>query len=66
MAIEVEILKNERESLKLALREVEAEQRKLDAQVKRLRQREIHIKREVEALSTLIEIDESRNAETAG
>jgi hypothetical protein len=36
------------------LRELEIEQRKLDTELKKLRQREIRAKREIEALGTLI------------
>ncbi len=54
MAIDAETLKAEREQLKEALRELEIEQRKLDTELKKLRQREIRTKREIEALGTLI------------
>ena len=60
MAIDLEILKSEREKLKEGLREVEGELRKLEAQLKILRQREIQTKREIEAVSTLIDIKDSR------
>ena len=60
MAIELELLKSERDKLKEGLREVEAELRKLEADVKVLRQREISTKREIEALGTLIDIKETR------
>ena len=43
-----------------SLREVEGELRKLEAQLKVLRQREIQTKREIEAVSTLIDIKDSR------
>jgi hypothetical protein len=42
------------------LRETEAELRKMEADVKLLRQREIQTKREIEALSTLVELKEGR------
>jgi predicted nucleic acid-binding Zn-ribbon protein len=58
--IDLELMKNERDKLKEGLREVEAELRKLEAEVKGLRQREIQTKREIEALTTLIDIKESR------
>jgi predicted nucleic acid-binding Zn-ribbon protein len=64
VAIELEVLKSERDKLKEGLREVEAELRKLEAELKQLRQREIQTKREIEALSTLIDIKESRDAKT--
>ena len=60
MAIDVEVLKSEREKLKEGLREVEAELRKLEADLKQLRQREIQTKREIEAVTTLIDIHDSR------
>ena len=60
MAIDLEILKSERDKLKEGLREVEGELRKLEAQLKVLRQREIQTKREIEAVSTLIDIKDSR------
>ena len=65
MAIELEILKNERDKLREGLREVEAEVRKAEAELKGLRQREIQTKREIEALSTLIDIKEQRDAKPA-
>lgn len=60
MAIDLEILKSERDKLKEGLRDVEGELRKLEAQLKTLRQREIQTKREIEAFSTLIEIKEPK------
>ena len=60
MAIDLELLKSERDKLKEGLREVEGELRKLEAQLKVLRQREIQTKREIEAVSTLIDIKDSR------
>jgi len=54
VAIDAETLKAERDQLKEALRELEIEQRKLDTELKKLRQREIRTKREIEALGTLI------------
>ena len=62
MAIELDLLKTERDKLKEGLREVEAELRKMEADVKVLRQREIQAKREIEALNTLIDIKETREA----
>jgi hypothetical protein len=62
MPIELEILKNERDKLRESLREVEAEVRKAEADLKILRQREIQTKREIEALSTLVDIKEQREA----
>jgi len=60
VAIDLELLKSERDKLKDSLREVEGELRKLEAQLKVLRQREIQTKREIEAVSTLIDIKDSR------
>lgn len=60
MPLDPETLKTERDKLKDALRALEADQRKLEAELKGLRQREIQTKREIEALSTLIDINESR------
>jgi septation ring formation regulator EzrA len=56
MAIDLESLKAERERLKQELREIEGEHRKAEAHLKQLRQSEIKAKREIEALSTLIEM----------
>ena len=61
MAIDLDILKSERDKLKEGLRDVEGELRKLEAQLKVLRQREIQTKREIEAVSTLIDIKDSRD-----
>ena len=63
MALDVETLKTERDQLKQSLRELEAEQRKVDATLKNLRQRELKAKREIEALTTLIELQERRQDE---
>jgi hypothetical protein len=63
--IELELLKSERDKLKEGLREVEAELRKMEADVKTLRQREIQTKREIEALGTLIDVRESRETTPA-
>jgi predicted nucleic acid-binding Zn-ribbon protein len=60
VAIDLDVLKSERDKLKEGLREVEGDLRKLEAQLKVLRQREIQTKREIEALSTLIDIKDSR------
>jgi chromosome segregation ATPase len=60
--IDVESLKREREQVKESLRQIEADTRRLDMEVKALRQREIQAKREIDALSALIEIAETRAA----
>jgi predicted nucleic acid-binding Zn-ribbon protein len=65
VAIDLEVLKSERDKLKEGLREVEGELRKLEAQLKVLRQREIQTKREIEAVSTLIDIKDSREPKAA-
>lgn len=65
MAIDLDLLKSERDKLKEGLREVEGELRKLEAQLKVLRQREIQTKREIEAVSTLIDIKDSREPRDA-
>jgi chromosome segregation ATPase len=65
VSIDVESLKTEREKQKTQLRELEAEQRKLEAELKALRQREIRTKREIEALSTLIELNSPPDAAEA-
>ncbi len=64
MAIDVETLRTERDRLKESLREVEVEQRKLEASIKGLRQQELKVKREIEALSTLIELAEGKGEST--
>jgi hypothetical protein len=58
--IDLETLKGERDRLRDALRETETDVRKVEADLKLLRQREIQTKREIEALSTLIEMKEQR------
>ena len=65
MAIDRAVLKSERDKLKEGLREVEGELRRLEAELKALRQREIQTKREIEALATLIDIQESRETRQA-
>jgi uncharacterized coiled-coil DUF342 family protein len=65
LSIELGVLKTERERLKESLRDVEGELRKLEVELKGLRQREIQTKREIEALSTLIDIQESREPKDA-
>ena len=60
MSIDIESLKSERDRLKSQLREVETKQRALEAELKTLRQSEIRSKREIEALSTLIELNEPK------
>jgi predicted nucleic acid-binding Zn-ribbon protein len=67
VSIDLQTLKAERDKLKESLRVLEGEQRKLESELKLLRQREIRTKREIEALSTLVELNESRaNGDDAG
>jgi predicted nucleic acid-binding Zn-ribbon protein len=66
LSIDVESLKAERDQLKTELRELDVEQRKLEVDIKNLRQKEIRGKREIEALSTLIELHEPRPETPAG
>ena len=60
MALDLEQLRAERDLTKDVLRELEVETRRLDAEVKNLRQREVQTKREIDALNSLIDIAESR------
>ncbi len=60
MPLNVDTLKSERDKLKEGLREIEADQRKLEAEIKALRQRELQAKREIEALNVLLEIHDAR------
>lgn len=62
MAISIDSLKSEREALKEQLRHLEAEQRRVEAELKLVRQRELRTKREIEALSTLIDIGSEPDA----
>lgn len=61
MAIDLKKLKDERDALKDQLRKLEVSQREIEAKLKVLRQQEIRSKREIEALSTLIELAENKN-----
>lgn len=65
MPIDVESLKQERDQVKDSLRQIEADARRLDLEVKTLRQREIQAKREIDALTALIEIADSRSEPVA-
>lgn len=58
MAIPSETLNNERNALKEQLREIEAEQRRVEGELKQVRQKELRIKREIEAITTLLEFTE--------
>jgi len=59
--LNIESLKAERERLRDDLRLLEADQRKLESEIKALRQKEIQTKREIEALTTLIDLNEGRS-----
>jgi septation ring formation regulator EzrA len=61
VALDLTSLRAERDRLREALRDLEADQRKLEAELKSLRQREIQAKRAIEALTTLIDNDEARD-----
>ncbi len=65
MAISTELLQKERESLKAELREIDAEQRRIEGLLKEVRQRELRTKREIEALSTLIDLQEGSDEKAA-
>jgi predicted nucleic acid-binding Zn-ribbon protein len=66
VAIDTDTLKAERDRLTAALREVEAGQRRVEAELKSLRQREIQTKREIEALTVLIDVNETNQPEERG
>jgi hypothetical protein len=55
VALDLENLKSERTALKNKLRELEQEQRKLESELKKFRQAELQTKRQIEALSTLLD-----------
>ena len=59
MPIDLDKLKKERGDLKARLRELEQDQRKVEAELKKFRQQELQTKRQIEALSTLIEVQEN-------
>ena len=58
MAISLDTLKAERDALKKKLVEIDAEQKALETKAKEIRQREIQTKREIEALSVLIDLQQ--------
>jgi predicted nucleic acid-binding Zn-ribbon protein len=60
VALDIQALKAERDRLRDGMRELEADQRKLEAAIKTLRQKEIQTKREIEALTTLIDLNDER------
>lgn len=58
--IGLDTLKKERDELKAKLGKIEAESKELGAKVREVRQREIQTKREIEAISVLIELQDSK------
>jgi hypothetical protein len=58
VSIPIDQLKVERDRVRSELRELELEQRKLEAELKVHRQREVQAKRQIEALTTLIDLGE--------
>ncbi len=60
MSLSVETLEKERDALKSRLRNLETEQRRIESELKVVRQDELRTKREIEALTTLIEIAETK------
>jgi chromosome segregation ATPase len=59
VSIDVTVLKQEKERLKEVLREAENELRRLEAELKKVRQRENQTKRKLEALDTLIDVEQT-------
>jgi predicted nucleic acid-binding Zn-ribbon protein len=56
LAISSETLEAERSALKEQLRQIEAEQRRLEGEMKKVRQQELRARREIEALTTLLDL----------
>ena len=56
VSLSPELLKNERDRLRALLREIEVQEREAEVALKTVRQRELRIKREIEALTTLIDL----------
>jgi energy-converting hydrogenase Eha subunit H len=63
VAFSIDDLKSTREALKDKLRQLEAEQRRVEGELKLVRQRELRVKREIEAISTLIELGSDAESE---
>jgi predicted nucleic acid-binding Zn-ribbon protein len=61
VTLDLDNLRAERDRAKDSLRELEVDSRKLESEIKALRQREVQTKREIDALNALIEIAESRS-----
>ncbi len=64
MTIDANALISERDSLRESLKSLENEQRQLEAQQKKLRQREIRMKRTIEALETLIDLGKPKQEDS--
>jgi vacuolar-type H+-ATPase subunit D/Vma8 len=58
--ISLELLKKERDELKKRLTAIEAEAKELDGKIRDVRQREIQTKREIEAISVLVDLQEAK------
>lgn len=56
--IELEVLNKERDELKKRLADIELQNKELELKVRTLRQQEIQTKREIEALSVLIDLQQ--------
>jgi|GEM_PF-1165942 len=56
VSLSPDLLKNERERLRTLLRDIEVQEREAELALKTVRQRELRIKREIEALTTLIDL----------
>ncbi len=61
--ISLEVLKKEREELKKKLTGIEAEAKDIEAKIRDVRQREIQTKREIEAISVLVDLQEAKAPE---
>jgi predicted nucleic acid-binding Zn-ribbon protein len=59
LTIDVSVLKIERDRLKESLRDLENELRRIEGEQKKARQREIQTKRKIEALDTLIDVEQA-------
>ena len=64
--IELDTLKAEREALKKRLADIDAESKEVEAKVREVRQREIQTKREIEAITVLIELQEPKVKDGGG
>lgn len=63
MTIDVSVLKIERDRLKESLRDLENDLRRIEGEQKKARQREIQTKRKIEALDTLIDVEQAASIE---